>query len=283
MFNLTDTELSEYIKSDLPYFDLTTYLLDSSNKKARMEIFTREDTVVSCSEESKRIAELLGCEVEFFIPSKQKAKKGETLLSFSGGYENVHQAWRASQVIMEYSCKIATYANTMKKQINLVNPSCELLATRKSFPFAKRFCIKSIICGGAMPHRLGLSETILLFPQHRIVFENDKEFYKTIENLKVKVPEQKIVVESDNFDDALNLINSGADVLQMDKVDIQTLEKLIEYKNKNWSHIKILACGGINIANAKEYAATKIDGIVTSAIYSCGMGNIGSRMKIVNN
>ncbi len=282
MFNLTDAELSEYIKSDLPYFDLTTYLLDSSEKKAKMEIFTREDTVVSCSEEAKRIAELLGCEVEFFIPSKQKAKKEETLLSFSGGYENVHQAWRSSQVIMEYSCKIATYAHMMKEQIDLVNPDCQLLATRKSFPFAKRFCIKSIMCGGAMPHRLSLSETVLLFAQHRIVFENDKAFYAKIEDLKAKVPEKKIVVESECFDDALNLIHSGVDVLQMDKVDIQTFEKLVEYKNQNFPHIKILASGGVNIANAKEYAATKIDGIVTSAMYSCGMGNIGTRMKIVS-
>ncbi|MCD4667269.1 MAG: molybdenum ABC transporter, partial [Sulfurimonas sp.] len=109
MFNLNDNELLEYIKEDLAYFDLTTYLQDSSDKKAKIDIYTREDIIVSCSEEASRIVELLGCKVDLVIPSKQKVKAGEIILSFSGDYEKVHQAWRSSQVILEYSCKIATF------------------------------------------------------------------------------------------------------------------------------------------------------------------------------
>ncbi len=280
MFGLNDSELLEYIKEDVAYFDLTTYIQDSSDKNAKMDVYTREDIIVSCSEEAARIAELIGCKVDFVVPSKQKLKAGEIILSFSGGYEKVHQAWRSSQVIMEYSCKIATFAYEMKQQIQEVNDHCELLTTRKTFPLSKKFCIKSIMAGGAMPHRLGLSETILFFPHHRSIYENDDAFYKAISGFKTKTPEKRIVIESDNFEDSKALMSHGADVLQMDKVEISLLNKIIDYKNKNFPHIKILAAGGINKKNAKEFASTGVDGIVTSGVYGCGMANIGTRIEI---
>lgn len=281
MFGLNDSELLEYIKEDVSYFDLTTYLQNVSDKKARMDVYTRDEIVVSCSEEAARIAELVGCKVEFMLASKQKAKAGDILLTFSGDYEKVHQAWRSAQVIMEYSCKIATFAYEMKEQIDSVNKRCELLTSRKTFPLSKKFCIKSVMAGGAMPHRLGLSETILFFPHHRAIYENNEAFYKAIDGFKIQTPEKRIVVESDNFDDAKALMHHGVDVLQMDKVDISLLCAVVEYKNRNFPYIKILAAGGINKKNAQEFAKSGVDGIVTSGAYSCGMANIGTKLKIL--
>lgn len=281
MFTINDNELLEYIKEDLPYFDLTTYLQDSSDKKAKMEIFTREDIVVSCSEEAARVAGLLGCEVYFALPSKTRARQGDVLLEFGGSYENVQRAWRSAQLILEYSCKIAAYAHDMKQEISSTNPHCELLVTRKHFPFAKRFCIKSIMNGGAMPHRLGLSETVLLFPHHRKIYANDEAFYEALHEIKTKALEKKIIVEPKNFDDAIALMRHGADVLQMDKTSLEELIKIVKYKNEHYSHIKILAAGGVNIHNAYEFAQTGVDGIVTSSIYFCGMADMGSRLEMV--
>ena len=114
MFNLSIQELEQYIHDDVPYYDLTTSLQNSENKITQIEVYTREDIVVSCSEEAVKIAELLNCKVEYFVKSKQKIKKGETILKYSGFYEDVHKAWKLTQVLFEYSCKISTYANQMK-------------------------------------------------------------------------------------------------------------------------------------------------------------------------
>ncbi len=281
MFNLTDNELQSYINDDIPYFDLTTYLQDKSDKKAKLEIFTRENIVVSCSEEAKRIAELLNCEVLGFLPSKSIAKKDDVLMEIKGAYEDIHKAWRACQIFLEYSCKIATYTNDMREKIENVNSSCELLSTRKTFPFAKKFCIKSVMVGGGMPHRLGLSESILLFPQHRSVYESDEEFFKEIKKFKQKAPEKKIVIESEDFEDAVALMQNGADVLQIDKIKLSILKKIVEHKNKNFSNVTILVAGGINLENVQEYAELGIDGVVSSAMYNKGMANLGSKISII--
>ena len=281
MFNLTTSELEKYIQDDLPYFDLTTSLQNCNNAIAQIEIYTREDIIVSCSEEASKIAELLNCKVDFFVKSKNKIKKDGTILRFSGLYEDIHKAWRLTQILLEYSCKISTYAYQMKEKIEKINPSCELLTTRKTFPFSKRFCIKAALCGGAMPHRLNLSETILFFEGHRILYKNSEEFYEDLKKIKTKIPEKKLNVESKSLKDSINLMKIGVDVLQLDKIDFEELEKIITYKNENFPNVKILVAGGINLTNIEKYASYKIDGVVTSSVYNCGMANISSRLKII--
>lgn len=282
MFKLNDIELLEYIKEDVPYFDLTTTLQDISNKKAKLQIFTREDVVVACSEEASRVAELIGCEINFALPSKSLAKQDDILLEFSGSYENVQSAWRSAQLILEYSCKIATYAYEMKQEITNINPHCELLVTRKHFPFAKRFCIKSIMCGGAMPHRLGLSETVLFFDHHRKVYDNDEIFYRALREIKIKALEKKIIVEPKDLDDALKLMENGVDILQMDKTSLEVIKKVVTHRNKHYHNIKILGAGGIKKENVKEFVGAGIDGVVTSQIYFCGMADLGSKIEIIS-
>lgn len=281
MFDFTDNELLELLKEDIPFLDLTTYLQDINNKKAKLEIYTREDIVVSCSEESARIAKLMNCEVDFLVPSKQKLKKGELILSFIGDYNLIHKIWRTTQLILEYSCKIATYTQNMKEEILKVNNHCELLTTRKTYPFAKKFCIKSILVGGAFPHRLNLSETVLLFPHHRKVYATNEEFYYQIKEIKQKALEKKIIIESSDFNDTINLMKYGADVLQLDKMDVKIIDEIVRYKNNNFPWIKLLVSGNINLSNVKDFASTQIDGVVSSSMYLCGMSDLGTKLTIL--
>ena len=282
MFDLTNRELEHYISEDIPYFDLTTSLQNEKDRQAKLSIFTREDIMVSCSEEAKRVAELLNCTVQNYVSSKTHIKQGETILEFLGAYENVHKAWRVCQILLEYSCKIATYTHEMNQKIKAINPSCELLATRKTFPFAKRFCIKSILNGGAFPHRLGLSETILFFENHRILYEANKDFYKAIYDFKIKVPEKKIVVESSTFEDMKSLMEYGVDVIQIDKASLEVIAEVVEHKNRYvYESVKLLATGGIHLNSVEAFAQTKVDGIVTSALYNAGYADLGSTMTLI--
>ena len=281
MFNLTNQELEKYIQDDLPYFDLTTSLQNCNDSHAQIEVYTREDIIVSCSEEAAKIAELLNCKVEFFVKSKTKIEAGATILKFSGLYEDIHKAWRLTQILLEYSCKISTYSYEMNQKIKNVNQHCELLTTRKTFPFSKRFCIKAAFCGGAMPHRLNLSETVLFFEGHRILYKNNEEFYEDLKRIKTKIPEKKLNVESESLEDSINLMKIGVDVIQLDKIDFEELEKIITYKNENYPFVKILVAGGINLTNIEKYASHKIDGVVTSSVYNSGMANISSRLEII--
>lgn len=275
---LNDIELWEYIREDLPYLDLTTHMLSLAPTTVTLSILTRETILCACTEEAARIAELLGCEVLSFVPSKTRLVKEDVLLQIKGGHEQVHQAWRLCQVLLEYACGMATSADTMLQNAKAANPKIQILTTRKSHPFAKHFSIRSLLCGGVLPHRLGLSESVLIFPQHRALYENSTAFKDAMSKLKSECIEKKLVIESHTLEDAKEMLALGVDVLQIDKCDAKTLTQIVAYKNLHAAHVRILAAGGINNSNVAEFAATGVDAIVTSALYQSPMADLTSKL-----
>ena len=281
MTQLSDTQLLEYIREDIPYFDLTTHLLDLPSQEMSLSIFTRDEIVTACTEEAARMATLLGCSVMAFVPSKTLLKSGETLLEIQGNHENIHQAWRVCQMFLEHACGIATQAKKMQESVQSVNQHCEVLVTRKSFPFSKHFTIRALLCGGVLPHRLGLSESILIFGQHRALYSDKESFAVAMRELKTRCIEKKLVIESESLEDAKEMLHLGADVIQIDKCGVDTLCELVAYKNKYFKHVTIIAAGGINLSNVVEFAGTGINGIVTSSLYQAKMADLSSKIGIL--
>lgn len=279
MSRLSDHELWEYIREDLPYFDLTTHLIEPASHRAALSIVTRHEIVAACTEEAARIGELLGCEVHLAVASGTPVEKEGVLLELKGSGEALHQAWRLCQVLLEYACGLATYAKEMLQNIHSVNPRCELMVTRKSHPFAKRFTIRALLCGGALPHRLGLSESVLIFANHRALYKDAAEFAAALPAIKSRCVEKKLVVESETLEDAKRMLSLGADAIQMDKSTPDVLAELVEHKNGHHPNAVILAAGGIRKENAALYAQTGVDAIVTSSPYQAGMADLTSRWR----
>lgn len=272
-------ELEKYILEDVEYGDITTDLQDKAEFGAKLEIFCRDEILVSGSEISAQIAQILGCKSEICIKSKNFAKKNDKILTLISSYKNIHKAWKLAQVYLEYSCAIATYTHKMVKCAQEINPKCQILGTRKTFPFAKKFCLNALRDGGGFVHRINLSDSVLFFDKHRIVYQNDDEFYTQIAKFKEKMPEKKIVIESSTLNDAKALLKFGADVLQLDKMSLGDIDEIVKFKNENYKSVKILCAGGINLTNAKNYAKLGIDAIVTSAMYQAKMADIGARIE----
>lgn len=279
MNRLSDPELWEYIRGDLPYFDLTTHLLDLPPAPAVLRIITRQTVMAACTEEAARIGELLGCEADIVHASGTPVGAGGTLIVLRGTHADLHSAWRLCQILLEYACGMASRAHTMLQSARAHNPHCELFITRKTFPFAKRFVIRALLCGGAMPHRLGLSETILVFDQHRALYPDAAAFHAALAGMKKRGAEKKLTVESDSLHDAKTLLALGVDVIQMDKCDVPTLEALVAWRNAQFPHAVILAAGGINPSNAAMFAATGVDGLVTSSPYQAGMADLTAQWE----
>ena len=266
MNRLSDPELWEYIRQDLPYFDLTTRLLETPAEPALLHILTRHEVVAACTEEAGRIGELLGCRVRGSVASGETVEAGGVLLTLEGNGPDLHGAWRAAQILMEYACGIATYAARMRRAAAAENPHCEVFTTRKSFPFAKRFVVRALLCGGIMPHRLGLSETVLVFDKHRSLFA-DADVEGAFRALKRRCIEKKLVAEAESLEEAARFAEWGADVIQLDKCDAATLREAVALRDAGFPHLRLLAAGGVNLQNVAEYAATGVDGIVTSSPY----------------
>ncbi|MBE8583927.1 ModD protein [Campylobacter concisus] len=275
---LSDAEILDYINEDLPYFDLTTSL-QNIDKKASLEIYSRDEICVSCVDVAASVARLLGCESEIFVKNSQICRAGDVIIKIYGGYEDVHKAWKLAQVALEYASAIATYTNKMVKAAKSVNEKCEVLATRKSFPFSKKFCVKAVLEGGGGMHRLGLSDSILFFKNHIKAYASFDEFLSHLPEFKAKMVERKICVEAENLDEASKLLKAKCDVVQCDKFSPELIKNVLALRDEISPNTIILAAGGVNLANAKEFA--NADAIVTSAMYSKGAADISARLEIL--
>ncbi|KJR45394.1 Molybdenum transport system protein ModD [Desulfosporosinus sp. I2] len=279
MLYISDETIDRWIKEDVPYIDLTTLTLGISGLKGKMSFTAREFTILSGVEEVLRIFTKLGITPLRSLPSASVVNKGDTFIEAEGLAANLHMAWKLCMNILEYSSGIATRTKRMVDKVKAVNPQLTVLATRKSFPGTKELSIKAIIAGGAFPHRLGLSETILVFKQHMDFLSDINNLAQSIKQNKANACEKKIIVEVETIEDARLLIKSGVDGLQFDKIPANDLKIIVDQIKGINPNITLLGAGAINADNIEEYARTGIDAIVTTAMYFGKPSDIGVTME----
>ena len=267
MLYISDETIEKFIKEDIPYIDLTTLVLDIGKEKGIIKFISRENAIITGTEEIIKIFQKLNIEVKSYVQSGTDVVPGQIILEGEGYAEALHMSWKLSSNILEYCSGIATRTRNLINAAKSINPKIELFTTRKIFPGTKELSIKAAIAGGAYPHRLGLSETILIFKQHMNFLGGVDGLISKIENIKSKACEKKIIVEVDCLEDAIKFSKAGVDGIQLDKIPSKELKNMVkEIKNID-NRITIIGTGGINSKNVQEYAETGIDAISTTWVY----------------
>lgn len=157
MIYIPDEAIDRMIGEDIPYLDLTTWALDIGGKRGKIEYFSREKAVLCGTEEVLRMLVKLGVAPEFSLPSGTVIEPQQVFLSGTGTAQSLQMAWKVTQNLLECCSGIATKTRRIVDKVKSVNPAVSVASTRKSFPGTKAMSVKAILCGGAAPHRLGLS------------------------------------------------------------------------------------------------------------------------------
>jgi len=275
---LLDSDIERFIEEDVPYGDLTTSLLGIEEQRGEILFTTRDETTICCTEEASRVLEKCGAAISFSSPSGTRLQSGVEFLKAEGSARALHAGWKVALNLLEYASGIATRTSRITQKAKAVNPAIAVVTTRKAFPGTKKVAIKAIAAGGASPHRLGLSETILVFKQHTSFVGGLDAFLKIVGDLQAKTPEKKVMGEAENGGEALQIARAGVPVIQIDKMPTPELTQVVKRIREINPEAKVSAAGGINEANVTEYAATGVDIIVLSAVYFGKPADIGVRI-----
>lgn len=267
MVYIKDETIENLIKEDIPYIDLTTLALGISGEKGEIKFISRGIAIISSTEEVIRIFNKLNIETKMFLPSGTVVKPGDLILQGQGDVEALHMAWKVSMNILEYCSGIATRTRLLVDKAKSVNPNVEIVTTRKIFPGTKELSIKAVMSGGAYPHRLGLSETILVFKQHLNFIGGIDGFIEKLEDIKRKACEKKIIVEVEDMETAVKLSKVGVHGLQFDKIKPSELKAIVKVVRAINPEITLIGTGGINENNIEDYARTGVDSISTTSVY----------------
>ncbi len=280
MIHFSQAEIDHFIDEDAPYHDETTQALGIAGRAGELRFAAKHEGFVLCGvEEAVRIAQSLGVQVETAHASGDAIAPGETFLVMRGRAGLLHRAWKVSQTLLESASGVATRTRAMKDAARAVNPSVRIATTRKVPPGLRKLMFKAVLAGGGMVHRAGLSETLLVFEQHRVFLPADEPLAETLARLHRASPEKKIMVEAETLDEALHAAEAGADVVQLEKMEPEALCATVASLRARHARLVISATGGIRLDNVQAYAACGVDLLVTSHPYHAPPADIRARMR----
>lgn len=262
---LPDQTLEDFLREDAPYGDLTTHGLGLGDAPGQMTLAARGPMTVCGTEEAGRLLTLCGATPHVLTASGQHVQAGTELVSAHGPATALLLAWKVAQTLIEVSSGMASEVARIVTALQIAGFKIPLACTRKTFPGTRPMAVKAVLAGGGIMHRLGLSESLLLFPEHRLFI--DASLDDMVGRLRKQQPEKRLVVEVTTMEEALALAQSGADVLQLDRFSPEAVRKCKAALHGSHLHPAIAVSGGVNVDNAVAYAYAGADILVSSAPY----------------
>lgn len=278
MIHFSQAEIDHFIFEDMPLHDETSRAIGLPNANGSLTYVARQPGVVAGLRPCMQMARTLGLTAEPLLEDGAAIEPGQAVLRLHGPAHALHVAWKQGMNLIEYLSGIAGTTAAMLKNARAVNPGIQVAATRKAFPGARHLQQYAVLCGGGVVHRAGLSESILLFAQHR-AFLADQPLEAIVQRAKTASPEKFVLVESETASDALAAVRAGADGVQLDKMGPQALAELVPQLRALRAHLTVNAAGGIRTDNAAAYAATGVNILVTSNLYTAPAADFAAQMS----
>ncbi|RKD90394.1 ModD protein [Mangrovibacterium diazotrophicum] len=280
MIYFTDHDIDRLIEDDVPAGDMTSLLLGLHGQQGRIEIFARNRMVVCCTEEAVRMYQKVGLKVLFAVASGTMLEIGDKILEAEGDAQSLHLIWRTGGAMIEFASGIAERTHLLAKLARSENPSVSVAGTRKHPPYLKKIALKALMAGGGVPHRTGLSDSILLFREHLLFTGGYGQLPALIQRIRLQQKERMVVVEAHSQQEALAAAVAGADAVQLDKLSPVDFERTLVVCREENPGICMIAAGGINASNIAAYAKAGADVLVSSWMYFAPPADI--QVKINN-
>jgi nicotinate-nucleotide pyrophosphorylase (carboxylating) len=199
---------------------------------------------------------------KFLKEDGDELKKGDVIAELEGKASVLLSSERTFLNMLQHASGIATNARKYSKLLEGSN--VVLLDTRKTRPQLRDFEKYAARIGGAINHRLGLDDCLMLKDTHLRTIVDLKEFIKLARKRISWVT--KIEVECEDLDMVKTAMEAGADIIMCDNMQAIEIHEVVEYRNKEYPHVMLEASGNINLETIVEYAKTGVDAISSGSI-----------------
>jgi molybdenum transport protein len=267
--------IERLLRDDVPSLDLTSTVLELPPVPARISFRAREPQVMAGAPTVIAALERCGAQVRAVAATGQWVEPGETVVAAVGNATQLHLAWKVCANVLEFAGGVATRTALLVQNARTVAPDIEVLATRKLVPGTNQLAIEAVLAGGGLPHRLGLSETVLVFAHHTVFLGGVDGLIARLPQVVVRAGGKPVVVEVTSVSEAVALAEAGVGGLQFDKLAPTELAHAVRAVRNVAPQLRLLAAGGINAANAASYAATGVNGLVSSWMYAGAGVDVG--------
>ena len=238
-------------------YALVEQSIDSSAK-----IIAKSDGVVAGVTYINALASLESFECVWNKKDGENFVSGDVLATLSGDSHTLLKIERTLLNILLHASSIATLT---RKYVKILEPfGVKLLDTRKTRPLLRVFEKYATRVGGAINHRLGLDDSLMIKDTHLKTIKNLKDY---ILKARQQIPfTSKIEIEAETFSIAKIAFEAGADIVMCDNMTPSQVQEVVKYRNENYKHILLEASGNISLTTIESYAKTSVDAISTGSL-----------------
>ena len=248
--------LLSFLREDAPMGDITSDSL-LSGQRCTARIIAKDGGVIAGLEEAGALFRALGVTVSPMVSDGDRVKPGTTLATLGGPASAVLLVERTALNIMGRMSGIATMTRRLQEMIENVGAGCRIASTRKTAPGLRLLDKKAVIIGGGDPHRMTLSDGILVKDNHLALVSVEEAVARAKEYSRYR----KVEVEVQSPKEAVRAARAGADILLFDNMlpgEVrESLSRLKEAGLRDGLLVEV--SGGVTEENLADYAIGGVD------------------------
>jgi len=260
----TEKLIKMALEEDLGSGDVTTLSTVPPGTTARALIKTKQECVAAGIQVLGLVFRTLdpSLKIEARVADGDRLDVGDSLMMVTGNVISILMAERVALNFVQRLCGIATLTSRFVAEVE--EYKAEIVDTRKTTPGWRSLEKYAVQVGGARNHRHGLFDGILIKDNHIRAAGSIRD---AIDHAIRQAPHGlKIEVEAADLDEVKMAARFGADIILLDNMDEDLLQKSVNFVRDGFPAIKLEASGGIVLGNVAQVAASGVDFISVGAL-----------------
>jgi len=254
-----------FLEEDLGFVgDLTSSLLP--DKEAEAELIAGEDFLLCGIPVFERVFTVFDGSVSFDWYRREGTfvKKGDVIGKVSGSVKTLLTCERTALNLLQ---KLSGIATQTRRYVEVLEGSeVKLLDTRKTTPGLRLLEKYATRVGGALNHRLGLYDAVMVKDNHIKAFGGVQEAVrKVVRSIPITT---KVEVEVENEEQLTELLEviDLVDIVMLDNWKLEEVEEAVKRLKGEKPSVKVELSGGITLEKLKLVRELPVDYVSTSKI-----------------
>jgi len=254
---LIDLALTEDIGSG----DITTNNLIPSNVRKTAYLKAKENGVIAGLEVAELVFRTIDPDLQWnpLVLDGETVEKGDKIVEFTASYRALLTGERTALNFLQRMSGIATTARMYVSAGG--NRKTTILDTRKTLPGFRWLDKYAVRAGGAVNHRFGLFDMVMIKDNHISVAGG---ILPAVKNVRSGIMGNiKIEVETTSIIEVEEALAAGADIIMLDNMDIETMVMAVRMIG---NRAKTEASGNMTLERIARVAETGVDYISVGAL-----------------
>lgn len=259
--------IREALNEDIGDGDHSTLSCIPEHVKGKAVLKIKQDGILAGMEVAETVFKMAEPDASF----KPLKADGDTMVAGEIAFEvtaKVHTILSCERLVLNAMQRMSGIATLTNRYTTRLRPyKTKILDTRKTTPNFRVLEKEAVRIGGAVNHRLGLYDMIMLKDNH-IDFAGgiEEAINRAWHYVQEKKQGLKIEVETRTIEDVRKVVAIGREKVFRVMLDNFSPEQIQDALKLINNHFETEASGGINLENIESYAKTGVDYISVGAL-----------------